>query len=200
MGWLSMTRVHMGAHKGPKAYLDAQLSHSGIDAGGVDYSYRVVGSAVVGTTAYYAAVEDIRGGQPATGSAVVCLIHWNPRAANGYVFAYKDMDENMGPCEDDCPAWILILLEPTDNIHALDWRARCAAKRVWTIPKLGERVTFAEPINFTDGYSGRDFTVAKRGRLKVFRSCDNGRLYRIDKVTARAQLPVDEEHQPRALC
>ena len=97
----------------------------------------------------------------------------------------------MGPCEDDCPPWLLILLDPTDNEHALDWRERCAAKRVWTIPDEGGRVTFAEPICFTDGYTGREFTVAKRGRRNVFRSCDNGRFYRINKATARAQLTVD---------
>ena len=85
-----MTRSHMGAHKGPRAYLDAQLSHSGTDADGVDYSYRVVGSAVVGTTAYYAAVEEIRGGALISVSAIVCLMRWNPRAADGYVFGYKD--------------------------------------------------------------------------------------------------------------
>ena len=40
-------------------------------------------------------------------------------------FAYKDMDESMGPCYYDCPKSILDLLSPTDNEYALNWREKC---------------------------------------------------------------------------
>src|SRR3546814_19605923 len=59
--------------------------------------------------------------------AIVCLVRWNPRAKDGYIFGYKDMDETMGPCEADCPARILDLLTPTDKEYAREWRARCCA-------------------------------------------------------------------------
>jgi hypothetical protein len=54
--------------------------------------------------------------------AVVCLVRWSPRAADGHVFAYKDMDESMGPCEDHCPEAILALLGSTTSQSAIDWR------------------------------------------------------------------------------
>lgn len=40
-------------------------------------------------------------------------------------FWYKDIDEGMGPSEDNCPASILKLLTPTDKEYAIDWRKRC---------------------------------------------------------------------------
>jgi len=43
-------------------------------------------------------------------------------------FLYKDMSENCGPQQDDCPIAILDLLSPTDNKYALDWRTICRAK------------------------------------------------------------------------
>ena len=42
-----------------------------------------------------------------------------------YNFAYKDMDESMGPCESNCPLSILELLSPTEDCYAIDWRKRC---------------------------------------------------------------------------
>lgn len=40
-------------------------------------------------------------------------------------FAYKDMDETMGPCYYDCPKSILDVLSPTDNEYAIEWRRKC---------------------------------------------------------------------------
>jgi len=37
----------------------------------------------------------------------------------------KDIEESMGPGEDDCPLRILKLLTPTTKEYALDWRKRC---------------------------------------------------------------------------
>lgn len=42
-----------------------------------------------------------------------------------YNFAYKDMDETMGPYEDKCPKAILDLLTPTEYEYAKEWRKRC---------------------------------------------------------------------------
>jgi hypothetical protein len=53
-------------------------------------------------------------------SAVVWLLDYT-RGQMGY----KDIDENMGPCECDCPERILKLLTPTDYEYARNWRQRC---------------------------------------------------------------------------
>src|SRR3546814_11745666 len=59
--------------------------------------------------------------------AIVCLVRWNPRAKDGYIFGYKVMEESLGPCEADCPARILDLLTPPDKEYAREWRTRCRA-------------------------------------------------------------------------
>ena len=43
----------------------------------------------------------------------------------GGQFAYKDMDESMGPYESECPARILNKLTADANDYAREWRARC---------------------------------------------------------------------------
>lgn len=119
MGWLFMKSL--GGHAGPREYLDAQFTHE--DA---ELTSRVLRSALVRRRVYYAAVEHYR---PATRDrevwAAVCLVKYNPRDREGYVFGYKDMTESMGPCEAECPASILDLLTPTDSPYAQAWRARC---------------------------------------------------------------------------
>jgi hypothetical protein len=42
--------------------------------------------------------------------ALVCLVRWNPCDREGHVFGYKDMSEDMGPCDAECPERILSLL------------------------------------------------------------------------------------------
>jgi hypothetical protein len=57
----------------------------------------VLRSALVGMRVYYAAVEQVR---IATGArevwAAICLVRYNPRDRQGYIFGYKDMEESMG--------------------------------------------------------------------------------------------------------
>ena len=119
MGWLYMQSL--GGHSGPKQYLDAQFTYAR-----PEMTSKVLRSALAGMRVYYAAVEHIR---LDTGKrdvfAVVCLVRYNPRDKEGYIFGYKDLDETVGPCECDCPASILDLLTPIDAKYALDWRARC---------------------------------------------------------------------------
>jgi hypothetical protein len=72
---------------------------------------------------YYAAVEKVvkaTGARPVI--CIICLIDFNPRAKDGMIFGYKDMDESMGGSERDCPARILDLLGPTDSKWALEFR------------------------------------------------------------------------------
>ena len=83
----------------------------------------VLKSAVVGST-YYAAVKSFNktNGYEYIG-AIVCLTSTNNK--DYYNFAYKDMDETMGPYKYDCPKGILDLLGPTDNEYAKEWRRLC---------------------------------------------------------------------------
>lgn len=57
--------------------------------------------------------------------ALVILTRWVPK--DYYNFGYKDMDESMGPGDDDCPKRIFDLLTPLtddDNDWSAEWRAR----------------------------------------------------------------------------
>ena len=78
----------------------------------------VVKSCIVGTT-YYAAVKRKENGVT---YAVVALT----QLEDG-MFYFKDMSENCGPSEYNCPISILKLLSPTDNIFAQEWRKKCLA-------------------------------------------------------------------------
>lgn len=123
MGWLYQDTLD--GHSSPKAYLDAQFTYSRPAQGA-----RVLASAVVRGTVYYAAVELHCSGEEMQVIGVVCLIDHNPRAADGMIFGYKDMDESMGPCESECPQAVLDLLTPTDAPYARAWRERCRANAV----------------------------------------------------------------------
>ena len=122
MGWLFMRSLE--GHATPKAYLDAQYSYVQPEG-----RSRVLASRLVALRTYYAAVEHVAAGTGAREVwGLVCLVRYNPRDREGYVFGYKDMSESMGPVEDACPADVLDLLTPTDNTFALEWRARCRAR------------------------------------------------------------------------
>ncbi len=74
-------------HSGPRQYLDDQFTYER-----PDHISRVLRSALVGMRVYYAAVENTR---TPTGErevwAAVCLVRYNPRDREGYIFGYKDM-------------------------------------------------------------------------------------------------------------
>ncbi len=101
MGWLSMPLSSMHPHSTPKAYLDAQLTYERVidepaeaeGEGGPLPSrkgLRVIASSCLRNKVYYAAVAPTTDGVDGPVFAVVCLVRWNPRAKDGYVFAYKD--------------------------------------------------------------------------------------------------------------
>lgn len=135
MGW---TSYHADYYKkgtvDRKAECDAYFME-GLNAG----FYQVVKSAVVGSV-YYAAVQTLKRYSKETdgnGERIIEDIPENERETwaavfltsvdmkDYYNFAYKDMSEDVGPCEDSCPASILKLLSPTDSEWALAWRERC---------------------------------------------------------------------------
>lgn len=101
--------------------------------------YRVVKSALVGSV-YYAAIETLKRygeGTDGNGKRIIEDIPQDERTTWAAVFltltdsrdyfnfSYKDMDEDMGPVEDCCPASVLNVLSPTDSERALAWRERC---------------------------------------------------------------------------
>lgn len=185
MGWLFMSSLK--GHAGPREYLDAQFTLETEMA-----KTRVLRSALVSMRTYYAAVECIRADRPREVVAVVCLVKYNPRDREGYIFGYKGMDEGMGPCEAACPAAVLDLLTPTENEHALDWRARCRsalAKRA-AKPRLhnGLTIVFAQPIAFADGRTFERLVVVldrRRPRTVRFRAPDSAALYRVSRLKTR---------------
>jgi hypothetical protein len=188
MGWLFMRSL--GDHATPKAYLDDQFSYARDD-----HRSRVLVSGLVAMRTYYAAVEHII---VSTGArevwALVCLVRYNRRDREGFIFGYKDMAESMGPYEDACPARVLDQLTATDNANALDWRARCrdrlarrAVINARAAPRPGDIVILAEPMLFRDGRRLSRFQAVRlpgRSRSMVYRSVEGG-LYRISGLKAR---------------
>ena len=187
MGWLSMTAAGMGAHQRPKAYLDAQFSFAPDSAKARSTGLRVLRSSMVGQV-YYAAVQNYDVDRVKSVFAVVCLTRWTPKARDGHIFAYKDMDESCGPNESQCPAQILDLLTEPSNDYARAWRARCRARLVLTgrkLPKTGDRLIFPEPVRFTDGYEGRAFEVVRRQRAILLQRPDTRALCKVSRLMER---------------
>lgn len=185
MGGLYMQS--MGVHRTPREYLDAQFSGS---TPGMTRS--ILRSTVVRTRTYYAALEVTVPDRDRQVVGIICLVHYNPRDGEGYVFGYKDMDETMGPYRSECPVAILDLLTPIDSDLARAWRERCrvhAAKRAAS-PKLrhGDRITLDTPASFTDGTTQQTFTVIVHpARPRVIRlRAANGGWYRISRLEERA--------------
>lgn len=119
MGWLEYRAKHYKNGKvDRKAEMDSEFNWE-------DESRKVevLKSSMVGST-YYAAVKSLNktnGYECVT--ATVCLTSTN--AKDYFNFAYKDMDESMGPYKYDCPKGILDLLTPTESEYANEWRKKC---------------------------------------------------------------------------
>lgn len=198
MGWLTMSRYHMGGHKTAKDYLDAQFTYSR-EADGTIKGLKVLASSCPQNRTYYAAAQVMVDGIGKEVFAIVCKVMWNPKSKSGEHFGYKDMDESAGPCEDSCPGHILDLLTPTDREHALDWRARCRANLARRARKIedGDRIRLAQALTFSDGHVGNEFIVVKRGRRLSFRDPETRCGYAISRFMERdwAIVPVTKVHK-----
>jgi len=129
----------------------------------------------------YAAVERV---EKETGERVVWAAVIAMRYIRGdelYNWGYKDMEEQMGPVQAECPERILDLLTPTDHEYAIDWRKRCRRAAERRMPKIGTEVRFREAVRFTDGSEESEFTVVKIGRRKRGLKNRQGRLFRISQ-------------------
>jgi hypothetical protein len=197
MGWLYMQSL--GGHYGPRQYLDAQFTFTR-----PDLTSKVLRSALVGMRVYYAAIEHVRHEKnERIVFAAVCLVRYNPRDREGYIFGYKDMDETVGPNESDCPQAILDLLTPTKYPYAQTWRTRCrenaAARRALSSkpsPRPGQSIVFDQALSFSDGRSLDRFEVVanpRSHRTALFRAADTGGLYRITNIKKRTYRLVDPD-------
>lgn len=203
MGWLSMTRAGMGLAATPNAYLDAQFTYERAQEDGSVKALRVLKSTCGGGLYHAAAqpyVRDATGETPQAVFAIMCLVRWTPRANDGYVFAYKDMDESCGPSEARCPASILALLGPAHNEYAANWRRRCLARlRMRDRPIAdGMKIRFAVPMRFSDGHEGDSFSIEKRGNAIVLIG-PQGRRYHANNIreAAWSAIPETRVHSPR---
>ena len=97
MGWLYMKSLN--GHAGPQEYLDAQFTFERSD--GVS---KVLRSELVGNSVYYAAVEQtiLETGEHEV-FALICLVAYDPRDREGYIFGYKDMTEADGALRIQLP-------------------------------------------------------------------------------------------------
>lgn len=121
MGW---TEYHATHYKNGKVDRKAELDDK-FNWEDENRKIKVLKSSMVGST-YYAAVKSLnKTNDFECVTAVVCLTSTN--AKDYYNFAYKDMDESMGPYKYDCPKSILDLLAPTENEYANEWRKQCYA-------------------------------------------------------------------------
>jgi len=191
----------MHPHKTPKGYLDAQFtfehtydaegkrieagSSPQLPEGASTRGLRVIASSCLSNKVWYAAIAPVENGKTGSVFAAVVLVRWNPRASDGYVFAYKDMDETAGPFECECPERILRLLDPTENHAALVWRRRCIRNLMRESRKLedGIQIRLPSKIRFTDGYEGDVFFIRKQGRKTTLAlTADGPPCYRIGNL------------------
>jgi hypothetical protein len=91
----------------------------------------------------------------------------------------KEISEDMGPCESNCPKRILDKLSPVESFaqpgtssheYATAWRDRCRANLTKTAkaPGHGATIKFREPIKFSNGQSFDTFVIHKFGRKVRF--------------------------------
>ena len=138
-------------------------------------TYRVLDSALVNMSTFYAAVEQVnKETRDRKVWAVVILVRHYPKDPH-YNFGWKDMDESCGPYETNCPERILKLLTPTDNEYALGWRKACWAN----IEKRKARKNL--PPGTVLRYGDREYTINNKGRYPVKNRTwvidDNGRTW-----------------------
>lgn len=119
---------------------------------------KVLKSTMVGST-YYAAIEYTKNGKTEV-YAMVCLTSVRER----YLFAYKDMSEDMGPYKYDCPKSIIDLLTPTDSEWANEWRQKCLAKKkelsLAKLP-LGAKIEATMPFDTSHYRNGEKVILTK---------------------------------------
>lgn len=213
MGWLVADRPL--THETPADYL-TRLYTSETDAARSE----VLAASQVGRAVYMAVRHHHKTGEHAGRTytyAAVILVFNNARDG----FGRKSMSECSGPCEVDCPARIMALLSPVEEIPdpggAAGWRARAAgavaerreaaaaARRF----RPGQRIHLTEPLSFEKGrVIATEFEVVptpsgRRG--PIFRPLGQSFLCRLPKrllaaaMVAPSPNPIVPVAQPALL-
>jgi hypothetical protein len=189
MGWTYSQ--HLDGHAGPKQYLDALLTFERPCG-----RTKVLRSALVRMRVYYAAVEDVSDDGGRDVWAAVCLVDYNRRVRDGFIMGCKEMTEDMGPCEAECPQEIIDLLTPTESAYANEWRERCRKFNTLKAeyarkPRLksGQLAEFESAIHMSDNSSHKTLEFVRpwpRSRRVLFRVPATGATYIVRNVRKRA--------------
>lgn len=172
MGW---TSYHADYYKNGtvdrKAECDAYWEE------GLNRGYFKIEKAVMKGTVYYAAITPI---QRKTEEGIIpipeeeretfgVVILTSVSMKDYFNFAYKLVDETMGPAQRNCPESILKLLSPIDNEWALEWRKNCwenvrkeKEKRKLSILPVGTKIAFACEFNTQVCSKGDEIILEKR--------------------------------------
>lgn len=112
---------------------------------------------------------------------LVVLIKRYP--SDKYNICLKEVEDNMGPNERDCPVEILDMLTPTESEYALRWRADCRARaelRKRLRITAGTRLLFEEPLEFQNGELVTELVASERRRNLYYSHPFNG-YYRVGR-------------------
>ena len=110
--------------KNGKLFFDRKKECDEVLNRGIGKEHKILKSAMVGST-YYAAVQTPKSDKDYEIWAAIFLTSFDRSLTDN--FAYKDMDETMGPSTPycKCPVSILKLLTETTNEAAVEWRKKC---------------------------------------------------------------------------
>jgi len=172
MGWLFM----------PKPASVKQYLTNNCTFDGDMQTHRCLAIAMKINVAYVAVETTEKGSGERKVWAAIFLMRY---VRDEYGWGYKDMSEDCGPVQADCPARILDLLSPTDNENALKWRAACRRAIERRMPKIGTKVRFEKPIQFRSGAEESEFTVVKYGRRGKALRNEWGDLFRLKRTDWR---------------
>lgn len=142
--------------------------------------YRILDSSLVHFSTWYAAMEITdKNTSEKEVIALVVLVHMQPKKY--YNICYKEMTENEGPCERQCPKRILNLLTPTNEKYAIQWRKDCWErynKKKNPSLKKGHYILFKEALHFNDGTEHRLLYISLARPIRL-QSPVNGKFYRV---------------------
>lgn len=129
---------------------------------------------------FFAAIRDSRfAGTPDEHFILVVKKTWIPRAS-WENFVYKDMTDQMGPCELGASLAVLDAVPETDHEYAKPWREKCRQLRMQEAEikrnlKDGAIVKLPRALSFADGVAADTFTAhkdARTGRMQFRRESD----------------------------
>lgn len=172
MGW---TTTYKASNVSAKEYIESKL----LTWSSTTHTYRVLDGGVKNFRTYYGAVEKTCNttGERRVFAVFILLQYYK----DGYYnFGYKDMSEDCGPYQAECPERILNLLTETDSEYANKWREACrakiAAKKNKPAVKLGTALTYGG-VNYV--------VIGVLGRRGFMVQNDQGRAYRLKSTQAK---------------